>query len=107
MILQEITTRKTEGSEFTKTDKPMKRITNALAELEKNLNADAVLVDVYQDVIGDPPAGKSICADIRKAQRIVAELAKVPDCTFRGNPRVDKSADAVVVCRAIAGEGAV
>lgn len=70
---------------------------NALAELANELSW-------IETILGDEGYGP-YCADANKASRIIAELAKVPDCTFRGNPRVDKSADAVIACRAIAEEG--
>lgn len=70
---------------------------NALAELANELSW-------IETILGDEGYGP-YCADANKASRIIAELAKVPDCTFKGNPRVDKSADAVIACRAIAEEG--
>lgn len=67
---------------------------NALAELAEELRVMSL------DVVGDEETV------LDKAYRIIAELAKVHGCTFAGNPRVDKSADAVIACRAIAEEGA-
>lgn len=70
---------------------------NALAELANEMSW-------IETVLRDEGYG-TYCADANKARRIIDELAKVPDCTFAGNPRVDKSADAVIACRAIAEEG--
>ena len=77
----------------------MERSTNALAKLATELG---IVCDIANRGCADETAVGKV---VRKAQRIIAELAKVPDCPFRGNPRVDKSADAVVKCRAIAEEG--
>ena len=69
---------------------------NALAELAERMH-----MEVEERILTYPNR-----QDYIKAIRIIKELAKVPDCTFKGNPRVDKSADAVIACRAIAEEGA-
>ena len=71
---------------------------NALSELANELNRIKNILRLERFF--------NCSEEVDKAQRIIAELAKVPDCTFVGNPRVDKSADSVIACRAIAEEGA-
>lgn len=55
---------------------------NALAELAEKLEADADVLLAYKEFIGDKEdeVGGMVMSDLRKAQRIVAELAKVVDC---------------------------
>lgn len=89
-------------SQFERVDQAPDKSTNALAELAERLEQIAEVERESALFHGDPLDDSD---DISKASRIVTELAKVPDCTFKGNPRVDKSADAVVACRAIAKEG--
>ena len=73
--------------------------------MPKERNALADLAEDLEEIVRGTRSD-SYSTRIRKSARIIAELAKVPDCTFKGNPRVDKSADAVIACRAIAEEGA-
>ena len=74
---------------------------NALAELEKRLD-----IIVFGLVTDGHPCDETI--DIRKAQRIIAELAKVED-RREGETNSDslwKCNDCIAKCRAVAEEGA-
>ena len=73
---------------------------NALAELEKRLD-----IIVFGLVTDGHPCDETI--DIRKAQRIIAELAKVED-RREGETNSDalwRCNDCIAMCRAIAEEG--
>ena len=75
---------------------------NALAELAKRLD-----IIVFGLVTDGHPCDET--TDIRKAQRIVAELAKVRDTNWLAGhnyPEPNSSSVAVSNCRAIAEEGA-
>ena len=75
---------------------------NMLAELEKRLD-----ISVFGLVTDGHPCDETI--DIRKAQRIVAELAKVRDTNWLAGhnyPEPNSSSVAVSNCRAVAEEGA-
>lgn len=74
---------------------------NMLAELEKRLD-----IIVFGLVTDGHPCDETI--DIRKAQRIVAELAKVED-RREGETNIDvlwRCNDCIAMCRVIAEEGA-
>ena len=74
---------------------------NALAELAERLD-----IIVFGLVTDGHPCDETI--DIRKAQRIVAELAKVKDTNWLGGhnyPDPNSASVAVSNCRAIAEEG--
>lgn len=80
----------------------MERSTNALAELAEELEA------VYAVAIRGCTEETRVGNVVRKAQRIVAELAKVRDVKHslgRISPNVFESADAIAKCRAIAEGG--
>ena len=71
---------------------------NALAELAEKLNADKDIVLAFMKDLGDKEeeVGGMMISDIRRASRIVAELAK-PD---RIDGRIAR--EIMVKCRAIA-----
>ena len=73
---------------------------NALAELAERLEGDIVPIS---GCVGSRETGLAIAGDIRKAQRIVAELAKVK-LNGVGWPARIELADAYDKCRAIAKE---
>lgn len=83
---------------------------NALAELAEKLSVDADVVSAYKDDLGEGEGtiGQLMQDDIRKASRIVAELAKVG---FYNNiygdlfARSEEARDALVRCYKIAEEG--
>ena len=73
---------------------------NALAELSERLD-----IIVFGLVTDGHPCDETI--DIRKAQRIIAELAKVRwSKLWIDRPAADESVNAIIKCRAIAEEGA-
>ena len=73
---------------------------NALEELAEKLAVDAGVISAYKDELGEGEGtiGQLVQDDIRKAQRIVAELGK-PE---RIDGRIAR--EIMVKCRAIAAE---